>query len=117
MMSALLFHHFEIRPLKIFHHLFFEICSGRFAFWRFFQEIFHFREDVFTEICPLKICSGDFSFHEDMFMEISPLKIGLGDFSIHEDVFMEICPLKIYLADFSFYEDVFMEICPLKIEL
>ena len=99
-------HWFLWSPLKIFHHLYFEICSWRFVFWRFVQKIFHFLEDVFMEICPfenlfkrfflLKICSGDFSFHEDIFRR----------FSFYEDVFMEICPLKICLGDFPF-EDLF----------
>ena len=37
-----------------------KICSWRFVLWRFVRDIFPF-EDLFMEICPLKICSGDFS--------------------------------------------------------
>ena len=49
------------------------------SFEKFSSSIFR---NLFMEICPLKICLGDFSlFHEDVSMEICPLKICLGDFS------------------------------------
>ena len=48
---------------------------GDLSFWKFVQEIFPF-EDLFRRFFPfLKICLGDFSFHEDVFMEICPIKI------------------------------------------
>ena len=75
----------------------------------------------------MRICSGDFSFYEDVFMEICHLKICSGDFSLfHEDVFMEICPLKICSGDFPFedlfrrffpFEDLFMEICSIFMKM
>ena len=101
-------HWFLWSPLKIFHHLFFEICSWRFVFWRFFQEIFHFHKDVFMEICHLKICSGDFSF----FIKICSWWFVLWRFVqvifLIEDLFKRF---------FLFHEDLFMEICSLKIEV
>ena len=110
-----------MKSFEIFHHLFFEICSWRFVFRRFFQEIFHFHEDVFMEICHLKICSGDFFlFHEDVFMEICPLKIYSGDFYFWRFV-QEIFPfgdlfrrffLWRFVQEIFPFEDLFMEIVP-----
>ena len=91
--------------------------------------------NLLMEICPLKICLGDFSFsgrsvhgdlsfddffrgfflfHEDLFMEIFPLKFWIGDLSL-EDLFRRFFLWRFVHGDFSFYKDVVMEICPLKI--
>ena len=125
-MRALLFHYFAMYdfPLSLFFDLNFLFKRKNLWFLWSPLKIFHhsFFWNLFMEICPLKICSGDL-FLEYLFMEIFPfmkicswrffhwrflqeifpvLKICLGDISFHEDVFIEICPLKIYSGDFSF---------------
>ena len=76
----------------IFWNLFKEICL-----LKIFQEIFHFHEDVFMEICHLKTCSRDFSFF---------IKICSWWFVLWRLV-KWFFSLKIYSRDFSF----FMKIC------
>ena len=72
-------------PNLLNRFIFFEdLCSG---------DLTLFFENLFMEICPLKICSRDLSI-EDW---------SVGDLSLFKDLFIEIYPLKIYSGNFSFY--------------
>ena len=121
-------HWFLWSPLKIFHHLFFEICSWRFFLWRFVQEIFHFHEEMFVEICPFenlfrrffllwRCVHGDLSI-EDLFKRFFLLKICLGDFFfpfwrfVQESFpFMKMCSWR--FVHWKFIQEIFpfMKMC------
>ena len=112
---------------KFFIIHFFEICSWRFVLWKFVQEIYSLNICSWRFFLSWRYVHGDFSFHEDMFMEIFPLKISSGDFSRFEDLFRRYflswrcvhwdLSIEDLFRRFFLYEDVFMEIYPLKIEV
>ena len=62
-----------------------------------------FLENLFMEICPLRLCTWDFSLWRCVYGDLSIADWRKGDLFLFEDLFMEICPLKICSGDFSFW--------------